>query len=281
MAEMCDSKEPGDPEEELFGGQRVKKKYTGRLRSSRSLPECLTRAQLPLLLLLISLGFLMLLVTTLVQGFTNPCRKRCGTIRRAPAKELTRSDLEEILQQLTWMNEGRAGISHMDFLGTELRAELRGFSELMQVLGGLSAPPPLSSPAGLCRPCPWKWELFQGSCYFFSQTQNIWKDAISACQNLRAQLVIISSTEEQKFLKSWNTRNNQRTWIGLSDHHNEGSWKWVDNSSLQLSFWKEGEPNNHGDEDCVELYSDGWNDNRCSVENFWTCKKPLSPCPGS
>ncbi|XP_064427995.1 CD209 antigen-like protein 2 isoform X3 [Mirounga angustirostris] len=202
MAEMCDSKEPGDPEEELFGGQRVKKKYTGRLRSSRSLPECLTRAQLPLLLLLISLGFLMLLVTTLVQ-------------------------------------------------------------------------------AGLCRPCPWKWELFQGSCYFFSQTQNIWKDAISACQNLRAQLVIISGTEEQKFLKSWNTRNNQRTWIGLSDHHNEGSWKWVDNSSLQLSFWKEGEPNNHGDEDCVELYSDGWNDNRCSVENFWTCKKPLSPCPGS
>ncbi|XP_021560851.1 CD209 antigen-like protein 2 isoform X3 [Neomonachus schauinslandi] len=228
MAEMCDSKEPGDPEEEIFGGQRVKKKYTGLLRSSRSLPECLTRAQLPLLLLLISLGFFMLLVTILVQV--------------GVSQELTRSDLEEILQQLTWMNV---------------------------------------TLAGLCRPCPWKWELFQGSCYFFSQTQNVWKDAISACQNLRAQLVIISSTEEQKFLKSWNTRNNQRTWIGLSDHHNEGSWKWVDNSPLQLSFWKEGEPNNHGDEDCVELYSDGWNDNRCSVENFWTCKKPLSPCPGS
>ncbi|XP_032250578.1 CD209 antigen isoform X2 [Phoca vitulina] len=228
MAEMCDSKELGDPEEEMFGGQRVKKKYIGLLRSSRSLPGCLTRAQLPLLLLFISLGFFMLLVSTLVQV--------------GVSQELTRSDLEEILQQLTWMNV---------------------------------------TLAGLCRPCPWKWELFQGSCYFFSQTQNIWKDAISACQNLRAQLVIINSTEEQKFLKSWNTRNNQRTWIGLSDHHNEGSWKWVDNSPLQLSFWKEGEPNNHGDEDCVELYSDGWNDNRCSAENFWTCKKPLSPCPGS
>nr|XP_035921890.1 CD209 antigen-like protein 2 isoform X2 [Halichoerus grypus] len=228
MAEMCDSKELGDPEEEMFGGQRVKKKYIGLLRSSRSLPGCLIRAQLPLLLLFISLGFFMLLVSTLVQV--------------GVSQELTRSDLEEILQQLTWMNV---------------------------------------TLAGLCRPCPWKWELFQGSCYFFSQTQNIWKDAISACQNLRAQLVIINSTEEQKFLKSWNTRNNQRTWIGLSDHHNEGSWKWVDNSPLQLSFWKEGEPNNHGDEDCVELYSDGWNDNRCSAENFWTCQKPLSPCPGS
>uniref|UniRef100_A0A8C0T4Z9 CD209 molecule n=4 Tax=Canis lupus TaxID=9612 RepID=A0A8C0T4Z9_CANLF len=276
MAEMCDPKEPGDPgeaepdsgmvggragfqyprgvgsslqlavlttglgrlqssaecvlscsEEEMFGGQRTTKKYTGLLRSSRSLPGCLTQAHLPLLLLLISLGFFMLLVTTLVQ--VDVSQKR------------TRSDLDEILQQLTWMN---------------------------------------ATLAGLCRPCPWKWELFQESCYFFSQTQNTWKESISACQNLRAQLVIINSTEEQKFLKSWNTRNNQRTWIGLSDHHNEGSWKWVDNTPLQLSFWKEGEPNNHGDEDCVELYSDGWNDNRCSTENFWICKKPSSPCPG-
>uniref|UniRef100_A0A452S6K6 C-type lectin domain-containing protein n=1 Tax=Ursus americanus TaxID=9643 RepID=A0A452S6K6_URSAM len=225
---MCDSKEPGDPEEEMFGGQKVTRKYPGLLRSSRSLSACLTRAQLPLLLLLISLGFFMLLVATLVQV--------------GVSQEPTRSDLEDVLQQLTWMN---------------------------------------ATLAGLCRPCPWKWELFQGRCYFFSQTQDIWKDAISACQNLRAQLVVINSTEEQKFLKSWNVRNNQRTWIGLSDHHNEGSWKWVDSSPLQLSFWKEGEPNNHGDEDCVELYSDGWNDNRCNTENFWTCEKPSSSCPGS
>ncbi|XP_022381412.1 CD209 antigen isoform X3 [Enhydra lutris kenyoni] len=225
---MCDSKDLGDPEEEMFGDRRVTKKYTGLLRGSRILPGCLTQAQLPLLLLLVSMGFFLLLVATLVQ---------VGVSQKPP-----RSDLDEILQQLTWIN---------------------------------------ATLAGLCRPCPWKWELFQGTCYFFSQTQNIWKDAISACQNLRAQLVIINSTEEQKFLKSWNMKNNQRTWLGLSDHHNEGSWKWLDNSPLQLSFWKEGEPNNHGDEDCVELYSEGWNDKRCSSENFWTCEKPSSPCPGS
>ncbi|XP_002921954.2 CD209 antigen isoform X1 [Ailuropoda melanoleuca] len=249
MAEMCDSKEPGDPEEEMFGGQKVTRKYTGLLRSSSSVSACLTRAQLPLLLLLISLGFFMLLVATLVQvsRIHQSLQKETRDHQESPSQvcvsqEPTRSDLEDILQQLTWMN---------------------------------------ATLAGLCLPCPWKWELFQGRCYFFSQTQDIWKDAISACQNLRAQLVVINSTEEQKFLKSWNVRNNQRTWIGLSDHHNEGSWKWVDSSPLQLSFWKEGEPNNRGDEDCVELYSDGWNDNRCNTENFWTCEKPSSPCPGS
>lgn len=38
----------------------------------------------------------------------------------------------------------------------------------------------------------------------------------------------------QKFLKSWDIRNDKSTWIGLSDKHNEGSWQWVDNTHLHL-----------------------------------------------
>ncbi|XP_022381409.1 CD209 antigen isoform X1 [Enhydra lutris kenyoni] len=165
MAEMCDSKDLGDPEEEMFGDRRVTKKYTGLLRGSRILPGCLTQAQLPLLLLLVSMGFFLLLVATLVQvsSVRQSLQKEKWDHQQSPSQvgvsqKPPRSDLDEILQQLTWIN---------------------------------------ATLAGLCRPCPWKWELFQGTCYFFSQTQNIWKDAISACQNLRAQLVIINSTEEQ------------------------------------------------------------------------------------
>ena len=57
--------------------------------------------------------------------------------------------------------------------------------------------PHSSFPAGLCRPCPWNWGLFQGSCYLFSWTQSDWKSAVSACQDIGAQLVIIKSPEEQ------------------------------------------------------------------------------------
>ncbi|XP_052610693.1 CD209 antigen-like protein 2 [Peromyscus californicus insignis] len=133
--------------------------------------------------------------------------------------------------------------------------------------------------AGLCRPCPWDWELFQGSCYLFSQTQGSWEASASSCQDLGAHLVIINSVEEQRFMKYWNVRKNQRSWIGLSDLRREDSWQWVDGTPLQLSFWKEGEPNNDGDEDCVELFTDDWNDNKCTEQNFWVCEQPSVPCP--
>ncbi|XP_070270218.1 CD209 antigen-like protein C isoform X5 [Myotis yumanensis] len=133
---------------------------------------------------------------------------------------------------------------------------------------------------GLCRRCPWNWDFFQGSCYIFSKIQSTWDASVSACEDMRAQLVVINNAEEQKFLKSWDIRNDKSTWIGLSDKHNEGSWQWVDNTHLHLSFWKRGEPNNQGEEDCVELSGDGWNDNRCSEELFWICEKPSALCPG-
>ncbi|XP_059551833.1 CD209 antigen-like protein C isoform X7 [Myotis daubentonii] len=133
---------------------------------------------------------------------------------------------------------------------------------------------------GLCRRCPWNWDFFQGSCYIFSKIQSTWDASVSACEDMRAQLVVINNAEEQKFLKSWDIRNDKSTWIGLSDKHSEGSWQWVDNTHLHLSFWKKGEPNNQGEEDCAELSGDGWNDNKCSEEHFWICEKPSALCPG-
>uniref|UniRef100_A0A8C3WUH0 C-type lectin domain-containing protein n=1 Tax=Catagonus wagneri TaxID=51154 RepID=A0A8C3WUH0_9CETA len=238
MAEMCDSEEP---EEKTFRGPLFVERDFGLLRRLRRSPGCLTWPLL-LLLLFISLGFFMLLVTTLVQvsRIHQSLQRETETSRRPTAQEKMQSSLEKFLQQVTWMN---------------------------------------ATLAGLCHPCPWHWEFFQGRCYLFSYTQSDWKSSVSACQDIGAQLVIINSSTEQSFLQSWYMRHNKATWIGLSDNNNEGSWQWVDNSPLQLSFWQKGEPNNQGDEDCAELHNHGWNDNRCTAENVWICEKPSSPCP--
>ncbi|XP_037680389.1 CD209 antigen-like protein E isoform X2 [Choloepus didactylus] len=271
MAEMSAPKEPDGPgeakpqlgggrgrkasrswgsSEVTFWGMKLAEKDPRLLRTHhlKIFPGYLTRVPQTLWLILISLVFFMLLVTTLAQVFRilQSLQKETWDHQRSHnsttiSPKQIHSELEEIRQQLTWMN---------------------------------------ATLTGLCRLCPWNWEFFQGTCYFFSKTKGIWKFSVSACEKMGAQLVIVDNAEKQTFLRFWNVRENTRTWLGLSDHHNEGSWHWVDNSSLQLSFWLEGEPNNHENEDCVELTNDGWNDNKCTVENFWICEKPSGSCPG-
>lgn len=107
--------------------------------------------------------------------------------------------------KMAWQN----GIFLVGYLETALIAEQRGlalgFPYLMPVLGAWE-PSSLSpqlfqsrpcSPAGLCRHCPWNWDFFQGSCYFFSKIRSPWKASVSACEDMRAQLVVISNAEEQ------------------------------------------------------------------------------------
>uniref|UniRef100_A0A8C6VIV8 C-type lectin domain-containing protein n=1 Tax=Naja naja TaxID=35670 RepID=A0A8C6VIV8_NAJNA len=123
-----------------------------------------------------------------------------------------------------------------------------------------------------------EWKHFDGACYFFSIQQDIWHTAESHCEEKNSELVVITNQYEQNFLQS-QTRN-ERYWIGLSDHNDEGQWRWIDGTDYRTSFknWLEGEPNDHSsNEDCAELSSTGkWNDVPCNIKKFYVCKKPLS-----
>lgn len=65
-------------------------------------------------------------------------------------------------------------------------------------------------------------------------------------------------------------------WIGLSDEAIEGDFRWISGDPLVKKAWRTGEPNNLGDEDCVEwVLEDGlWNDVPCSIERQALCEKP-------
>ncbi|XP_074836071.1 uncharacterized protein LOC142003221 [Carettochelys insculpta] len=125
-----------------------------------------------------------------------------------------------------------------------------------------------------CRICPADWLLNAGSCYYFATERKPWSHAKQACMDQGAQLVIIDNQQEQEFLQKH--MNTKQYWIGLHDLSKEGTFTWVDDSSVSFSNWNRGEPNNVGSgEDCVMMYKDGkWNDAPCANNvDGWICEK--------
>lgn len=122
-----------------------------------------------------------------------------------------------------------------------------------------------------------KWQYFSGSFYYVSTTKKTWQSSQRECWNQEADLVIINSREEEQFTRTFKTK----AWIGLTDIIREGSWKWVDGTSLIRSYWRFGAPNRfYGRiKDCAEIYNfnseRSWNDAECSNENYWICEKKI------
>ncbi|KAM6038293.1 C-type lectin domain family 4 member G-like isoform 2-T2 [Chlamydotis macqueenii] len=127
----------------------------------------------------------------------------------------------------------------------------------------------------ICMICPADWQPFAKACYLFSTTTKPWLDARDYCASFNAHLAIVDTEQENEFLANHATEN-RVFWLGLTDMHNEGHWQWVDDRSLSLSFWNQGEPNNVGEqgENCAIVYSNGgWNDIGCSNPEAWICER--------
>ncbi|XP_072567958.1 uncharacterized protein [Paramormyrops kingsleyae] len=124
--------------------------------------------------------------------------------------------------------------------------------------------------------CPLGWSRFKCSCYYISTEEKTWSDSRQACMQLGADLAIISSREEQEFMNSIPGE----FWIGLSDTEREGTWKWVDGTTIPVDegYWWSNpkQPDSNGNEDCVEHSTrdpdSGWNDRPCGGVWKWICE---------
>uniref|UniRef100_A0A803YH06 C-type lectin domain-containing protein n=1 Tax=Meleagris gallopavo TaxID=9103 RepID=A0A803YH06_MELGA len=89
-----------------------------------------------------------------------------------------------------------------------------------------------------CTRCPAGWQQFAKTCYYFSTEQKSWIEARAACSMLGAQLAIVNSELENKFLAN-HIMEIRAFWLGLSDMQKEGDWEWLDGQSLSISMEKE------------------------------------------
>ncbi|XP_051871858.1 macrophage mannose receptor 1 isoform X2 [Pristis pectinata] len=147
----------------------------------------------------------------------------------------------------------------------------------------ISSEPVVTEPPQLPGKCPetltQSWIPFHGHCYFFeTATKKPWPSASLDCIRYGASLVSIDDTPESTFLLHTTEIMADKSptfWIGMY-RNIEGAWLWIDNSVVDFVNWNKGEPSDHKQEDCVEMYSHigTWNNAPCSAYKNYICKMP-------
>uniref|UniRef100_A0A8C1C5G4 CD209 molecule n=2 Tax=Cyprinus carpio TaxID=7962 RepID=A0A8C1C5G4_CYPCA len=112
---------------------------------------------------------------------------------------------------------------------------------------------------------------YQSSLYFISLEKKSWTESRQDCKARGADLITINNSEEQGLVTKMSFGTS--AWIGLTDSDVEGTWKWVDGSTLASGFWWSGEPNGHRRENCVMSYASRWYDYPCNDAFKWICEK--------
>ena len=121
-----------------------------------------------------------------------------------------------------------------------------------------------------------------GKSYLFCRgDKKAWGTAQMTCQSVNYDLVVITSAEEDNFVyQRLESDNFGETWIGLSDRASEGTFVWVDGTSIDgYDHWDGGEPNDGGGgEDCAIIMREQrnrrtkWDDRPCPTRYDFVCE---------
>ncbi|XP_072177053.1 C-type lectin 37Db-like [Diadema setosum] len=142
------------------------------------------------------------------------------------------------------------------------------------------------------RECPKNWPVKQvgaDSCYMYSNGSLLsWFDARDKCIEHGGHLIALDAKDELETVKEFirTTYSFMPTdilfvWLGLNDIESEGNYTWTyfgGTVSVSNPLWFPGQPDNNLDnENCIEFYLFGINDNICDLQNNFICEyNPLN-----
>ncbi|XP_077431826.1 uncharacterized protein LOC144057793 [Vanacampus margaritifer] len=122
-----------------------------------------------------------------------------------------------------------------------------------------------------CHQCPSGWVRLDQSCFFWSTFRLSWDESQKNCSMEGGSLAVVNSPKVQTFLTQ--NGNGMKYWIGL---RNGTKWAWVDNSTLQQSYWKTRQTSG----DCAILSSNdqdknNWLMSSCGSYTYYICQVRL------
>ncbi|XP_068425879.1 asialoglycoprotein receptor 2-like [Clinocottus analis] len=135
-------------------------------------------------------------------------------------------------------------------------------------------------PQKVCKPCLDGWVLFQSNCYMFSTSDyyydwRSWETSRDQCKQMKADLVVIESQEEQEFINNHTKYYNDEShgyWIGLTKMD---TWTWVDGSNYPVTYWKTQEAGYSVSCGLIQPRADplaNWHKASCGMRNRWICE---------
>merc|ERR1712189_143248 len=136
-------------------------------------------------------------------------------------------------------------------------------------------------PKNDCFPRNWKyaWSKVGNTWLTFLKTKGTWSEMEKQCRAIepgRTMLASPRTKDEHSHLLSIMKRENEaEVWLGgiRLDRTEKFHWyrdngKTITLEQMRNTFWLQGEPNNSGGhEDCVMMYSGGWNNQDCSYSH--------------
>jgi len=139
--------------------------------------------------------------------------------------------------------------------------------------------------------CEEDWEKNGDHCYKWNTAKRNWTAAEDFCRKEGGHLASVHSNTTFYFvLEGMNRTGLKMAWLGANDLEVEGTWKWVDCSPWNVTFWARGEPNNGvaaANEHCLhhvfsfpplKILNHKWNDVQCSKKQGFLCSKTI--CSG-
>ncbi|XP_035375806.1 C-type lectin domain family 12 member B-like [Electrophorus electricus] len=164
-------------------------------------------------------------------------------------KSLWNCSMSEDTLSKVWVNmthlerENRDLLNNNNNLTSQLSEMNRSIEQLQAEKENLTSE--LQTLMAKANHCAEGWKFYSGKCYYFSTYKKTWTASRDACVAEGADLVIITSIEEQDFLKS-QCLGIEHYWIGLTDAVKERDWRWLDGTKLSATpwYWTGNEPDN-------------------------------------
>lgn len=126
----------------------------------------------------------------------------------------------------------------------------------------------------LVNSCDVGWTTVGQRCFRLFTHEHNWIYAQTFCQSFGGSLASIQSESENAIVLSLRPLNGWHGWIGGLRSNPGNNFIWVDGNDWSYEKWESGQPDNFNEEEkCLEIKSDGWNDNNCHIEYGFVCAK--------